>query len=505
MSPKLTSVLIANRGEIALRIARTCREMGIKPVATYSDADECALHVRLSAQAARLGASPASESYLNAERILEAAQETGCQAIHPGYGFLAENAPLARSVEDAGLIWLGPPASVIEVMGDKLAARARMIEAGVPVVPGTTEPAADVDAASAAANEIGYPVMLKAAAGGGGKGIRIVRSADEIESAFRTASGEAAANFGDGRLYIEKFLERPRHIEVQILADEHGNVIHLGERECSIQRRHQKLIEECPSSILDASTREKMGRTAIAAARAVDYRSAGTVEFLWSNGDFYFLEMNTRLQVEHPVTEEVYGIDLVEQMLRIGMGEPLALSQEEVAPRGHSIEVRLNAEDPVCGFLPSTGRVRNLRLPGGAGVRVDSALYNGMEITPHYDPMIGKVIATGPTRHHAIERMTRALQELHVGGISTSAPIALEILNGAPFRTGNFDTSLLDDFAPAPPQAEGLRRAAAAAAIYRFRASRKQAVVAGGDADPGGSASEWGRMARRESLRQGGR
>jgi acetyl-CoA carboxylase biotin carboxylase subunit len=469
--PPFEKLLIANRGEIAVRIQRTCRELGIDTVAVYSEADRDALHVRYANQAVCLGGSSPTDSYLRGERILEAARATGAQAVHPGFGFLAENAEFARAVEDAGLAFVGPPASAMEVMGDKLASRAAMIAAGVPVVPGT-DAVADAEAAEEAAAGIGYPVMLKASAGGGGKGIRVVRDGDAMRSAFTTASGEAQAAFGDGRMYIEKFLERPRHVEIQVLGDAHGKLVHIGERECSIQRRHQKLIEETPSPVIDEATRERMGEAAVAAARAVDYRSAGTVEFLWSQGEFYFLEMNTRIQVEHAITEMCYGVDLIEQMIRIAAGGRLELPQP-MRPRGHSIEVRLNAEDPDHGFRPSLGTIDSLRLPGGPGVRVDSGAYGGMEITPHYDSMIAKLVVHGGDREQARRRMVRALQELHVGGVRTSAGLALRVLRTEAFRSGEYDTGFLETWmdsgeSSAREFADDLAEVAALAAVlYR--------------------------------------
>jgi len=469
--PPFEKLLIANRGEIAVRIQRTCRELGIETVAVYSEADRDALHVRYANQAVCLGGPSPADSYLRGERILEAARATGAQAIHPGFGFLAENADFARAVEDAGLAFVGPPATAMEVMGDKLASRAAMIAAGVPVVPGT-DAVADAAAAAEAAAGIGYPVMLKASAGGGGKGIRVVRDGDAMRSAFTTASGEAQAAFGDGRMYVEKFLECPRHVEIQVLGDAHGNLVHVGERECSIQRRHQKLIEETPSPVIDEETRERMGAAAVAAARAVDYRSAGTVEFLWSQGEFYFLEMNTRIQVEHAITEMCYGVDLIEQMIRVAAGGRLELPQP-MRPRGHAIEVRLNAEDPDHGFRPSLGTIDSLRLPGGPGVRVDSGAYGGMEITPHYDSMIAKLVVHGGDREQARRRMVRALQELHVGGVRTSAGLALRVLRTEAFRSGDYDTGFLETWmesgeSAAREFADDLAEVAALAAVlYR--------------------------------------
>ena len=505
-SPRpIRKLLIANRGEIAVRIQRSCRDLGIETVAVHSDADRNALHVRFANQAVSLGGNTPAESYLQGERIIQAALDTGADAIHPGFGFLAENGAFADAVEAAGLAWVGPMASSMAVMGDKLASRKAMVDAGVPVVPGTTEAVDDPAEAARIAADIGYPVMLKASAGGGGKGIRVVESAEEIESAFATASGEAASAFGDGRMYLEKFLPAPRHVEIQVLGDAHGTVLHFGERECSLQRRHQKLIEEAPSPVVDEATRQRMGEAAVAAARAVDYRSAGTVEFLWSRGEFYFLEMNTRIQVEHGITEEVYGVDLIAQMIRVAAGERID-DCVGLVPRGHAIEVRLNAEDPENNFLPSLGTVRNLRWPGGPGVRIDSGVYRGMEVTPYYDSMLAKLIAYGRDREQARRRMLRVLQELHVGGVKTSASIALQLLQSEAFIEGDYDTGYLERFmqergeAPRREVADDLERVAAvAAALHRQRAGlRRPATVGGGD-----GASAWVRASRREQ--HGGR
>ena len=480
-------ILIANRGEIALRVIRTAREMGIECVAVYSDFDKAALHTRMAHVAVPLGGNLPSESYLVAEKIIAAAKATGAQAIHPGYGFLSENASFARKVRDAGLVWIGPPPEAIEAMGDKIKSRQRMKAAGVPVVPGLTEPVEDVKSALTAAETIGYPIAIKAAAGGGGKGIRIVRDAASMESAFRTASGEAKASFGDGRVYLERYLDRPRHIEVQLLFDTHGNGVHYGVRECSIQRRHQKLLEECPSVVIDDATREAMGEVAIRAGKAVGYQNAGTVEFLWSpngktkpdgrpDGNFYFLEMNTRLQVEHPVTEMVTGSDLVREQLRVAAGEPLGYDQKAIQWRGWAIEVRLNAEDPFNKFLPSTGTIRNLRMPGGPWVRLDLGLYRNMEVGVNYDPMLAKVIVWGADRMQAIQRMRRALQELNVGGVRTSAPAALAVLEDERFQKGDFDTHFLEKLDLSAQRADYDELVAAAAAIYRHGIARRRTL-----------------------------
>ncbi len=495
-------VLIANRGEIAVRILRTCRELGIRTVAVYSEPDRQSLHVRFADEAYPLGGKTPAESYLRGDAILEIAKQCGAEAIHPGFGFLAENGAFAQAVTDAGLCFVGPSPQAMKIMGDKLASRQAMLAAGVPVVPGETEPSADAAAALESAKQIGFPVMLKASAGGGGKGIRIVRNADEIESAFNTANGEAQSAFGDGRMYVEKFVERPRHVEIQVLGAKNGKVIYVGERECSIQRRHQKLVEEAPCPVIDLETRRKMGEAAVAAAEAVDYVTAGTVEFLWSQGEFYFLEMNTRIQVEHGITEEIYGIDLIEWMLRTAAGEDLPFENFD-QPRGHSIEVRLNAEDPEKGFLPSLGKINNLRLPGGPGVRIDSALYNGMEITPYYDSMLAKLIATGPTREHAIRKMMRVLQELHVGGVTTSASIALEVLRSPEFVSGEYDTGSLERMMDCERDTDQQFKEAAAivAALHRHFEAKHNAVRAGDDSAC--ATNPWVAAGRRAHMRGG--
>jgi acetyl-CoA carboxylase, biotin carboxylase subunit len=441
----MKSVLIANRGEIAVRIVRACRELGLRSVAVYSEADRLAPHVLLADEAYLLGAAPSSESYLRVDRILEVARASGVDAVHPGYGFLAERAPFARAVRDAGLRFVGPSPETIHAMGDKTEARQRMAAAGVPIVPGTTEPLADADDAVRVASEIGFPVLLKAAAGGGGKGMRVVESADACARAFEAAAREALSAFGDGSVYVEKYLGKPRHIEIQLLGDAHGNVIHLGERECSIQRRHQKLVEEAPSPVLDAATRAAMGEAAVKAARAVDYEGAGTVEFLWQDGAFFFLEMNTRIQVEHPVTELVTGIDLVQWQLRVAAGERLPWSQDDVQLRGHAIECRITSEDPEGGFLPSTGTVSHLEIPGGPGVRWDGGIARGIEVGLHYDPLLGKLITFAPTRTEAIDRMARALDELVVHGLETSVPFHRRVMGESDFRRGAFSIRYLEE------------------------------------------------------------
>ena len=415
--PHFTKVLVANRGEIAVRVMRTLRELGIGAVAVYSEADRRSLHVASADEAFLLGPGPAAESYLRGDRIIHAARRAGAEAIHPGYGFLAENATFARDVEAAGLVWIGPPADAIEAMGSKIAARERMRDAGVPVVPGTTSPATSAADVLAAGEEIGYPIAVKASAGGGGKGLRVARTPDEVERAYETAVREGEAYFADPAVYVERYLEDPRHVEVQILADAHGNVIHLGERDCTIQRRHQKLVEETPSPAVDAELRARIGALAVDAARAVDYRSAGTIEgLLTTGGDYFFLEMNTRVQVEHTVTEAVTGIDIVREQVLVAAGEPLTVAQEDVVLRGHAIECRVNAEDVARGFLPAPGRITAYREPGGIGVRVDSGVRTGDEISDLYDPLIAKLVVHDVDREHARRRMLRALEEFVIEG-----------------------------------------------------------------------------------------
>jgi acetyl-CoA/propionyl-CoA carboxylase, biotin carboxylase, biotin carboxyl carrier protein len=440
-----SKVLVANRGEIAIRIFRTLRELGIGTVAVYSEADRDALHVRAADEAYLLGPGPAAESYLAADRVLEAARLAGAEAIHPGYGFLAENAAFARAVEQAGLTWIGPPSAAIELMGSKTEARTAMRAAGVPIIPGATEPVETVEEVLRLGEEVGYPLIVKAAAGGGGKGMKLVAAPDEAERAFEAAQREGEKYFADGRVYVERYLEDPRHVEVQVLADAHGNVIHLGERDCTIQRRHQKLIEETPSPAVDADLRERIGRIAVDAARAAGYRSAGTIEGLLTvDGSYYFMEMNTRIQVEHTVTEEVTGIDLVREQVLIAAGEPLSVRQEEVVLRGHSIECRINAEDVSSGFLPAPGRITVYREPGGPGVRVDSGVQAGSEISGLYDPMIAKLIVHGVDREHARTRMLRALDEFEIGGLPTLLGFHRALLSHPEFIEGGTGHGLVE-------------------------------------------------------------
>ncbi len=440
-------ILIANRGEIALRIIRTCKELGIKTVAVYSEADRYSLHVRFADEAVCIGPGPSKESYLNIPRIIAAAEITNAEAIHPGYGFLSENAMFAEICESSGIKFIGPTPDAIEAMGDKALAKETMRKAGVPVIPGSDGVVETLEEAREIANEIGFPVMLKAAAGGGGKGMRMVMSDDELENAWQTARAEAEAAFGNPALYIEKFIEKPRHVEIQILADEHGNVVHLGERDCSIQRRHQKLIEESPSPIVTPELREAMGQAAVKGAKSVKYRSAGTIEFLVDkDGNFYFMEMNTRIQVEHPVTEMVYGIDIVREQIRIAGGEKLGIKQRQLKPNGHAIECRINAEDPFKGFRPSPGKITALHFPGGYGVRVDSHIYQDYVVPPYYDSLIAKLIVHARTRDEAIARMLRALEEFVIEGVHTTIPFHIKLLNSPEFRSGvDYDTKFVDN------------------------------------------------------------
>ena len=475
-------ILIANRGEIACRVIRACREMRIGTVAVFSDADNEALHVRMADEAYNIGTPPSSESYLRGEKIIEVAGKAGAEAIHPGYGFLSENAAFVRDVTDAGLVFIGPPPLAIEAMGGKISARTIAIDAGVPVVPGTTEPLNSAQEAREAAASFGYPVMLKASAGGGGKGMRLVNDETEISSALETARSEALASFGDDAVYVEKAIVRPRHIEIQVFADTHGNYVHLGERECSIQRRHQKVIEEAPSPINSAELRAEMGECAGKVAKAVDYVGAGTVEFLVSNVDrsFYFLEMNTRLQVEHPVTELVTGIDLVREQIRVAAGEELSFAQRDIELRGHAIECRIYAEDPDNEFLPSPGRITRLRVPQGPGVRDDGGVYEGGEVSIHYDPMISKFAVYGRDRAEAVDRIRRALVEYDVGGIKTTVPYFREIMEDEEFRAGRLDTGFISRFNERRPDRqidERTRDLAVIAAALAYGAGQQRKPV----------------------------
>ena len=442
---KINKILIANRGEIAIRIMRTCREMGISTVAVFSEADRTSMHVRYAVEAYCIGPAPSSESYLNADKIIEVAKITGSDAIHPGYGFLSENAGFARKCNENGIIFIGPSPEVIEQMGDKIEARKTMIKAGVPVVPGTTESIQSESEAVRIATEVGLPVMIKAAAGGGGKGMRLVWSEDGIVSSVRAARSEALAAFGDDAVYIEKYISSPHHIEFQILGDQHGNVLHLFERECSVQRRHQKMIEETPSPLMTPELREVMGRHAVEAARTVHYVGAGTIEFLVDNDlNFYFLEMNTRLQVEHPITERVTGVDLVKQQILIAEGQELSFKQEDLFQQGYSIECRIYAEDSDNNFMPNPGKINNINQPLGFGVRTDGYAYEGYEIPIYYDSMIAKLIVWAQNRSEAIERMKRALYEYKITGVKTSIKFLERIMDCDDFRSGNYDTDFIE-------------------------------------------------------------
>jgi acetyl-CoA carboxylase biotin carboxylase subunit len=441
-------LLIANRGEIAVRLIRACRDLGISPVSVYSEADAEAVHVQLADEAVCIGPPPSTQSYLNIAAIIEAAKLTQAEAIHPGYGFLAENAEFARAIDEAGLKFIGPTAAAMETMGSKTSARRAAVDAGVPIVPGTVEPLNSISEAQSVAEQFGYPVMLKASAGGGGKGMRLVSSLQDLQSAFDNARSEAAGAFGDPSLYLEKVVERPRHIEIQVFADTHGNVVHLGERECSIQRRHQKVVEECPSPINDPELRRRMGEAAVKITRAVDYVGAGTVEFLVADAtrEFYFLEMNTRLQVEHPVTELVTGIDLVREQIMVAAGSVLSFRQEEIQWKGHAIECRIYAEDPENNFFPSPGKISSLQVPSGPGIREDSGVRANTEVSIHYDPMISKLAAWGSSRSEAIDRLRRALDEYRIGGIKTTLGFFREIVRDEEFIAGRLDTGFITRF-----------------------------------------------------------
>jgi acetyl-CoA carboxylase, biotin carboxylase subunit len=492
-------VLIANRGEIALRVIRACHEAGLEAVSVYSTADRGAPHVHAADFAIEIGPPSAGQSYLSIDRLIAAAEASGADAVHPGYGFLAERAAFAEAVERAGLTFVGPPASAIRAMGDKTEARRRMQEAGVPIVPGLSAPVDDINAARQAAKEIGYPIMVKAAAGGGGKGMRVVARAEDLATALEAARSEAGKAFGDSSVYLEKFIERPRHIEIQILSDRQRS-IHLGERECSIQRRHQKLVEESPSSAVGAELRERMGSAAVAAARAVGYLGAGTCEFLVTeDGAFYFLEMNTRIQVEHTVTELVYGVDLVREQLRIAAGETMSLMQ--LTPRGWAIECRITSEDPQNNFLPATGRIESLRIPGGPGVRWDSGIEVGDEITLHYDSLLAKLVVWAPDRPQAIARMSRALTELLISGVATNQVFHRRLFADPAFQQGAIDIQFLErrpDLLQLAPSRARVLELAAAAALAEDEARQSRRPVLTTD---GAESDNWSRLARTEALR----
>ena len=481
----LAKLLIANRGEIALRIIRACRELGVRSVAVYSDADSHAPHVHQADEAVRIGPAPSTESYLRGEAIIETATRVGADAIHPGYGFLAEREWFARAVRGAGLVWVGPPAEAIAALGSKTAARTLALRHDVPIVPGTTEPLADADAATAVAREIGFPLLLKAAAGGGGKGMRVVRAEKDLHNALGAARREAKNAFGDDAVYVEKYIEGPRHVEIQVLADAHGNVLHLCERECSVQRRHQKMIEEAPSVAVDVELRARMGEAAVRMARAAGYVNAGTCEFLLAaDGSFYFLEMNTRLQVEHPVTELITDIDIVQWQLRIAAGEELPFRQRDITPRGWAIECRITSEDPANGFLPSTGLIEYLHVPSGPGVRWDGGVETGTTVGLHYDPMLAKLIVWGEDRSQAIARMHRALLELLVDGVETSRDFHLRVMEDHEFRSGEIDIGWLerrlDSLTAGAPPEDVARAAAIAAALLAERDRQVRSAGSGG-------------------------
>lgn len=438
-------ILVANRGEIAVRIIRACRNMGIRSVAIYSKEDEKSLHVQLADQRICIGEGPAKSSYLNMDSIITAALNVGADAIHPGFGFLSENSTFVRKCQENGIVFIGPEADVMDKMGNKSQARKTMMEAGVPVVPGSKEPVYDAETARREAGEIGYPVMIKASSGGGGKGMRVARSDEELEEQFNLAQMESANAFGDDTMYLERFVENPRHVEIQIMADSHGNVVSLGDRDCSVQRNHQKLIEESPSPAVNSEVRKVMNHYAVLAARTVGYTNAGTIEFIVSpEGQFYFMEMNTRIQVEHGVTEMVTGADLIIEQIRVAMGEPLSFTQEDIVPRGHAIECRINAEIPEMNFMPSPGVVEHMHLPAGNGVRVDTGLYTGYKIPSEYDSMIAKVIVHGPTREAAIRKMISALDEMLIMGVKTNLDFQYQIMRHPIFREGRADTGFIE-------------------------------------------------------------
>jgi len=495
-SPPFAKVLVANRGEIAVRVMRALRDLGVGSVAVYSEPDRSSLHVRVADEAVALGGRAAAESYLVVAKIHDAAHQSGAEAIHPGYGFLSESATFAQAVLDAGLVWIGPPPEAIRLAGNKLGARRVMTQAGVAVVPGSDLLKDEADLAAAIA-KVGFPAMLKAAAGGGGKGMRLVRDASELASAWRSARSEARSFFADDTVYLERYIESPRHIEVQVLADAHGRILHLGERECSVQRRHQKVIEEAPSPLVDAKMRDELGRRAVEAARAVGYVNAGTVECIAdASGQFYFLEMNTRIQVEHPVTEMVTGIDLVRAQVLIAAGRPLAIAQADIAPRGHALECRIYAEDPERGYMPSPGTITALRVPEGPGVRHDAGITVGSPVPLEYDPILAKLVVWGADREEAIQRMRRALGEYRVGGVTTNLSLHLRVLDDPRFLSGRYDTGLLaSGLEPAARDDNAKLAAVVAAAIA---AAQKRDAIAPASA----SGSAWLAAGRRAAMRR---
>jgi len=477
-----SKILIANRGEIAIRVMRACRELGIRSVAVYSEADRQSLHVRYADEAYCIGPGPSNQSYLLGDRIIEVCRQTGAEAVHPGYGFLSENAGFARALRDAGIALIGPDPEAMEIMGSKIGAKQAVEKFGVPLVPGINEAIRDAASAREVAKKIGFPVLVKASAGGGGKGMRIVEREEDFESELQRAQSEALSAFGDDAVFIEKYVSAPRHIEFQVMADRHGNICHLFERECSIQRRHQKLVEEAPSPVMTAELRQRMGDAAVNVARACNYTGAGTVEFLVSgSGDFYFLEMNTRLQVEHPVTEMITGVDLVKEQIRVAAGLPLSFSQESLQINGHAIELRVCAEDPANGFLPDIGRITEYSIPKGPGIRVDDAMESGLEIPVFYDNMIAKLIVWAGSRDEAMERMQRAISEYRLKGIATTLPFGRFVMAHRAFREGNFDTSFIERyFTPEQlhlPLNEDEDAAAALAAVLAWSAETQSAAV----------------------------
>ena len=477
-----SKILIANRGEIAIRVMRACRELGIRSVAVYSEADRQSLHVRYADEAYCIGPGPSNQSYLLGDRIIEVCRQTGAEAVHPGYGFLSENAGFARALRDAGIALIGPDPEAMEIMGSKIGAKQAVEKFGVPLVPGINEAIRDAASAREVAKKIGFPVLVKASAGGGGKGMRIVEREEDFESELQRAQSEALSAFGDDAVFIEKYVSAPRHIEFQVMADRHGNICHLFERECSIQRRHQKLVEEAPSPVMTAELRQRMGDAAVNVARACNYTGAGTVEFLVSgSGDFYFLEMNTRLQVEHPVTEMITGVDLVKEQIRVAAGLPLSFSQESLHINGHAIELRVCAEDPANGFLPDIGRITEYSIPKGPGIRVDDAMESGLEIPVFYDNMIAKLIVWAGSRDEAMERMQRAISEYRLKGIATTLPFGRFVMAHRAFREGNFDTSFIERyFTPEQlhlPLNEDEDAAAALAAVLAWSAETQSAAV----------------------------
>jgi acetyl-CoA carboxylase biotin carboxylase subunit len=499
-------ILIANRGEIAVRVIRSCKELGITPVTVYSQCDRTALHVSLSYESHPIGPSPSKESYLNIDRVLDAARKSGADAIHPGYGFLAENADFAQACRDAGIVFIGPGPESIRMMGNKLVARKTMAAAGVPMIPGSDGPVEDATTAARVADDIGYPVIIKAASGGGGKGMRIVYAAEDFESALSMTRGEAESAFGDSSVYIEKYIERPKHIEIQVMADGHGNIVTYGERECSMQRRYQKVIEEAPSPVVTPEIRAALSEAARKATTAAQYQCAGTVEFIVDkNLDFYFLEMNTRLQVEHPITEMVYGVDLVKQQIEIADGGKLSVDQGSVVPKGHAIEMRLYAEDPANNFLPSVGTIHRLTLPQGPGVRNENGVYAGYEIPIYYDPLIGKLVVWAQTRTEAVRRAYRALRECLVDGVRTNVDFLLWALREDGFRDGSYDTHYIErHFDPKALHRgdEDIELASIAACITAFNHARTAAAAGGIRTNDGRETGVWRHSARRDGLRR---